>query len=76
MLEQRRLIDKKDDYGSFAAEFYGNMVCFGKIELPVGQLSTEFLELDDSRLNSLREKTIALKDSAQNLYTINHYKAL
>lgn len=47
MLKQRRLIDKKDDYGSFSAGFYGNMVCFEKTELPVGQLSTEFSELDD-----------------------------
>lgn len=70
MLEKRRFIDKKDDYGSFAAEFYDNKVRLGKTELPVGQLSTEFLELDDSRLNSLREKTIALKDAGQNLYTV------
>lgn len=68
------MIERKNDYGSFAAEFYGNKVCLGKTELPVGQLSTEFLKLDDNSLNSLREKTITLKDAAQSLYTVTSAK--
>ena len=45
MLEKRRLEDKKDDYASFRAEFYADRVVLGKYCLPLGELSTEFLEL-------------------------------
>ena len=54
MLEKRRLEDKKDDYASFRAEFYADRVVLGKYCLPLGELSTEFLELSDEQLSKLR----------------------
>ena len=68
MLEKRRLEDKKDDYASFSAEFYGNKVILGKNSLPLGQLATDFLELPDEQLSKLREVTLLLLDATQKIY--------
>ena len=68
MLEKRRLEDKKDDYASFSAEFYGNKVILEKNSLPLGQLATDFLELEDEQLSKLREATLLLLDATQKIY--------
>ena len=68
MLEKRRLEDKKDDYASFSAEFYGNKVILGKNSLPLGQLATDFLELENEQLSKLREVTLLLLDATQKIY--------
>ena len=68
MLEKRRLEDKKDDYASFSAEFYGNKVILGKNSLPLGQLATDFLELEDEQLSKLREVTLLLLAESQTIY--------
>lgn len=70
MLEKRRLIDKKDDYGSFSADFYGNKIILGKTELPIGQIATEFMKLEDEQFKSLREKTLILQAAAETIYDI------
>ena len=68
MLEKRRLEDKKDDYASFRAEFYADRVVLGKYCLPLGELSTEFLELSNEQLSKLREVTLLLLDATQKIY--------
>lgn len=68
MLEKRRLEDKKDDYASFRAEFYADRVVLGKYCLPLGELSTEFLELSGEQLSKLREVTLLLLDATQKIY--------
>ena len=37
-------------------------------ELPVGQIATEFMELEDEQLESLREKTLILQAAAKTIY--------
>ena len=68
MLEKRRLEDKKDDYASFRAEFYADRVVLGKYCLLLGELSTEFLELENEQLSKLREVTLLLLDATQKIY--------
>jgi hypothetical protein len=42
MLEKRRLEDKKDDYASFSAEFYGNKVILGKKQFTSRSIGNRF----------------------------------
>ena len=68
MLEKRRLEDKKDDYASFSAEFYGNKEILWINSLPLGQLATDFLDLENEQLSKLREVTLLLLDATQKIY--------
>ena len=42
-----RLDEKKNDIDSFTVQFYGDSVLIGKQELPLGQICTDILNVDD-----------------------------
>lgn len=65
MLDERRLIKKRDDYASFTATFYEKNLILGKQTIPLGFLSFEVLNMTEEQLTNLREATIKLKDSVQ-----------
>ena len=65
MLDERRLIKKRNDYASFTATFYEKNLILGKQTIPLGFLSFEVLNMPEEQLTNLREATIKLRDSVQ-----------
>lgn len=54
-IRTKRLHEKIDSINNFTAQFYNDQVLLGGVNLPLGQVSAEVLNLDIEKLQDLRE---------------------
>ena len=59
----KRLDEKNEHFGYFTVFFFDKSVLIGKEVLPLGQISTEFLELPQEQLDELFEIMCELRDT-------------